>query len=454
MGSTTRRNQAAVAAATVVALAVTGCGSGGGGEAADFSSSPSGDLAAWAFDNADDVGEARIAYAEDALPEVSVTLDQTTFDAQKFTTRVASGDVPDVVQMDRNFVATYAAQGLIQPLDACYAAHDVDPQERFYESVVGDVTYDDQVWAVPQFFQPPAIILDARVVREAGLTAADIDTSDPERLEAAASAMYEEEGGDPSRLGFDGVWASQAALFILGQGGQLVDEEGVPTLDDPRNVAGLELEKRLVDAQGGYAAGKSLSDTFDTFGDRNQFVADQVGAQIAAQWYVSVLSPYRDQVDITAVPFRDADGQPFAVAGGTAYVVPAGAENPDAACAWSLALTEQDAWTAAAEARAATLAETPGAVNAGLFTGSPAADDAIRDQYVTPSGDDGFDTTIATYYEAVSAGTSIGASPAGQQIQGDLQNAVVSYLLGDKTAEEALADAQRSSKRAYDRAVG
>ena len=454
MGSTTRRNQAAVAAAMATALAVTGCGSGGSGEAADFSSSPSGDLAAWAFDNADDVGEARIAYAEDALPEVSVTLDQTTFDAQKFTTRVASGDVPDVVQMDRNFVATYAAQGLIEPLDACYAAHDVDPQERFYESVVGDVTYDDQVWAVPQFFQPPAIILDARVVREAGLTAADIDTSDPDRLEAAASAMYEEEGGDPSRLGFDGVWASQAALFILGQGGQLVDEEGVPTLDDPRNVAGLELEKRLVDAQGGYAAGKSLSDTFDTFGDRNQFVADQVGAQIAAQWYVSVLSPYRDQVDITAVPFRDADGQPFAVAGGTAYVVPAGAENPDAACAWALALTEQDAWTAAAEARAATLAETTGAVNAGLFTGSPAADAAIRDQYVEPSGDEGFDTTIATYYEAVSAGTSIGASPAGQQIQGDLQNAVVSYLLGDKTAEEALADAQRSSQRAYDRAVG
>ena len=452
----TSKKRTGVAAATGLAFALvaTGCSGGGQGEATDFSTSASGPLEAWAFDNADDVGEARIAYAADALPDVDVQLDQTTFDAQKFTTRVASGDVPDVVQMDRNFVATYAAQDLIQPLDACYAANDVDPGERFYESVAADVTYDDQIWAVPQFFQPPAIIVDRRVLQEAGLGTDDIDTSDPDRLVAAAEAMYQESGGDPTRLGFDGVWASQAALFILGQGGQIVDDDGKPTLDDPRNVAGLELEKRLADAQGGYAVGKSFSDTFDTFGDRNQFVADQVGAQIAAQWYVSVLSPYRDEVDITAVPFRDADGDPFAVAGGTAYVVPVGADNPDAACAWALALTEQDAWLAAAEARAASLAETPGAVNAGLFTGSPAADDAIRQQYVTPSGDQGFDETIATYYDAVSSGTTVGASPAGQQIQSDLQNAVTSYLLGDKSAEEALADAQRSSLRAYERAVG
>jgi multiple sugar transport system substrate-binding protein len=415
------RKRATMAAATGVAfvLAATGCSSGGGGEATDFSSSATGAVDAWAFDNADDVGEARVAYAADALPDLDVSLDQTTFDAQKFTTRVASGDVPDVVQMDRNFVATYAAQGLIQPLDACYAAHDVDPDERFYESVADDVAYDDQTWGVPQFFQPPAVIVDRRVLEEAGLTTDDIDTSDPDRLVAAVEAMYQESDGDPTRLGFDGVWASQAALFILGQGGQIVDGDGKPTLDDPRNLAGLELEKRLADAQGGYAAGKSFSDTFDTFGDRNQFVADQVGAQIAAQWYVSVLSPYRDQVDITAVPFRDAEGDAFAVAGGTAYVVPVGAENPDGACAWALTLTDQ----------------------------------AIRDQYVTTSGDEGFDETIATYYDAVSSGTTVGASPAGQQIQSDLQNAVASYLLGDKTAEEALADAQRSSLRAYERAV-
>jgi multiple sugar transport system substrate-binding protein len=132
----TSKKRVTTAAATGIAfvLVATGCSGGGQGEATDFSTGASGAVDAWAFDNADDVGEARVAYAADALPDLDVTLDQTTFDAQKFTTRVASGDVPDVVQMDRNFVATYAAQGLIQPLDSCYAAHDVDPGERFYES--------------------------------------------------------------------------------------------------------------------------------------------------------------------------------------------------------------------------------------------------------------------------------------------------------------------------------
>ncbi len=60
-------------------------------------------------------GQSRLDYAAGQLPDVEVTLDATAFDAQKFTTRIASGDVPDVVQMDRRYVTTYAAQGFADP---------------------------------------------------------------------------------------------------------------------------------------------------------------------------------------------------------------------------------------------------------------------------------------------------------------------------------------------------
>ena len=43
-----------------------------------------------------------------------------------------------------------------------------------------------------------------------------------------------------------------------------------------------------------------------------------------------------------------------------------------------------------------------------------------------------------------------GASPVGQQIDQDLSNAVSVALTGEKTAEEALKDAQASSLRAWD----
>ncbi|MFC7788321.1 hypothetical protein ACU045_04975 [Microbacterium sp. MAHUQ-60] len=85
---------------TASAVVLTGCGTGGGGDAGDvdFDSEPTGTLNAWGFENADDVGTSRLDYAAAQLKDVKVDLDATAFDAQKFTTRLASGDVPDVVR--------------------------------------------------------------------------------------------------------------------------------------------------------------------------------------------------------------------------------------------------------------------------------------------------------------------------------------------------------------------
>ena len=450
-----RRTYAAAALLTASVVVLAGCGSGGGDEPtadADFTTAPEGDLSAWGFENADDVGQSRLDYAAQQLGDVEVDLDATAFDAQKFTTRIASGDVPDVVQMDRRYVTTYAAQGLIMPLDACFDAQEVTPRDHWYPAVVDDVTYQDAVWAVPQFYQPPAILLNKSVLAEAGVTADQFDTSNPDVLLDAIGKIYQEEGGVPTRLGFDPVATGQSGLWILATGGQLNDEDGAPTLDDPSNVAGIEMLKEITDAQGGFAAVKSFTDSFDTFGDHNQYVAGQVGGQVNNQWYPNVLSPYVDQVELEAVPFRDSEGQPFTVASGTAFVIPAGAANPSAACAWMVNLTSDDAWMAAGEARAATR-EEDGGINTGLFTGSPGPDEAIREKWVTDSGNAGFDQVISTYYDVVADGQSFGSSPAGQEIQDELNNAVTAALLGDKSPEDALADAQQAAMRAYEKAT-
>ena len=445
----------AAVAASVVLLAGCGGGNGGGGTAggdADFTADPTGDLSAWGFENADDVGQSRLDYAEEQLPDVTVDLDATAFDAQKFTTRITSGDVSDVVQMDRRYVTQYAAQGLLLPLDACFEAQDVTPDDYWYPFVVDDVRYDDAIWAVPQFYQPPAIILNKRVMDQAGVTTEEIDTSNPDALLGAIAKMYQESGGVPTRLGFDPVSTGQSSLWILGMGGQLIDDKGAPTLDDPGNVAGIEMLQQINDAQGGYAAVKSLTDKFDSFGDDNQFVTDQVGAQVNAQWYPNVLSTYVDEIEIEAVPFKNSDGEPFSVTGGQAFVIPAGAKNPAAACAWIVSLTSEDAWAAAGEARAATR-EKDGGINTGLFTGAPGPDQSIRDEYVVETGNAGFDQTISTYYDVLEYGQSFGSSPAGQDIDNELKNAITAALLGDKSPEDALADAQKAAMRAYDNAT-
>ena len=452
----TQKTLLAASLATSLVL-LSACGGGGDEPGAEdsasagpaFSTNATGDLSAWGFENADDVGTSRLDHAKGKLSGLNIKIDATAFDAQKFTTRAASGDVPDVVQMDRRYVATYAAQGLILPLDTCYSAHNVDPRTQHYPSVVDDVTYQGKTWAVPQFFQPPAIIVNKRVADAASVTAADIDTSKPDALLAAAQKMYKTKGDNPSTLGFDPVATGQSELWLLGNGGQIFDAEGAPTLDNPNNAKALTFLKQLMDAQGGYAKVKSFTDSFDTFGDNNQYVSDQVGAQVNAQWYVNVLTPYTKDLEISAVPFKNSEGQPFAVSGGSSFVIPEKAKNKDAACAWAINLTSQDAWMAAGAARAETISKKPGAINTGLFTGSPAADTAIRDMYVKDSDNQGFNETIATYYDVVASGKSYGASPAGQQVQTEIQNAITSTLLGSKAPEAALADAQTAAMRAY-----
>lgn len=450
-GSRMRTSVLAMGGSLAVALLVlTSCSSEVKTADTSFTKDAAGTLNAWAFDNADDVGKARLAHAAGELSGLTITMDATPFDAQKFTTRAASGNVPDVVQMDRSLVATYAAQGLIQPVDKCFSVHGMDPKKQFYPAVTEQVSYENQIWAVPQFFQPPAIILNKNVMDSAGVKAADMDTSDQAALLNAITQMYKSSGDNPSVLGFDPASTGQPELWLLGNGGRLVDDTGRPALDDPNNVKAIEYLKAINDAQGGYAKVKSFTDSFDTFGGGNQYVKNQVGAQINAQWYVNVLAPFADQVNISAVPFMNQDGKPFAVASGTAFVIPAGAKNANAACAWMVDLVTDDAWKAAGAARAETIAAKPGGINTGLFTGSPSADKLIRELYVKPTGNAGFDETIDTFYQAVEAGESPGASPAGQTIKTEVLNAITSSLLGEKTAQNALADAQAASMRAFD----
>ncbi|WP_306232157.1 extracellular solute-binding protein [Agrococcus beijingensis] len=456
--SSVRRFPAATAA-VAGALALSACGGGGSDPgAAEFSAEYSGTMAAWGFENADDVGQSRLDLAEGVLGEsdTTVELDPTSFDAQKFTTLAASGQVPDVVQMDRNFVATYAAQGLIMPLEACFEAHDVDPGERWYEQVVDDVSWNDQIWAVPQFYQPPAILLNERVMAEAGVSDTELNPAEQEAMLSAVERMTVLEGSTPTRLGFDPQGVSKAALWMMSFGGGIIDEEGLPTLDRAENVEAVEFLQQVYDAQGGYANVKSFLDSFDVFGDGNAYSNDLVGAAIWDQWYPNVLTPYAGEIEISAVPMMTQDGEPITAASGSSFVIPTNAQNPSAGCAWALELTSPEAWQAAGEARAETTANDPDrqGINTGLFTGSPEVDTDLRDQFTDAAGFAGFDEAISTYYEVAAEGQSFGASPAGQQIQSELQNAVTSALLGEADPADALAQAQEAAMRAHDQVVG
>ena len=414
-----------------------------------FTKEVSGTLKISGFNPGDEVGQSRADYAKQQLAGVTVQLDTTNFDPQKFAAQAASGNVPDLLQMDRSVVATLADKDLIVPLDECYAVHGVTPDQQYYASTIGDVTYDGKVFAVPQFFQPLALMANKRVLEKGGVSLDQLDTSKPDQIVAAAEKLAQQKGGNPSVLGFDPDLPGSAYMWFEVFGGGTNDETGKPTLDDPNNVKALTWLKQVMDAQGGFAKVKSFKDTWDVFGDKNQFVKDQVAVQTAQQWYVNVLSNTKDDVSLAAVPIKTLEGEPLAMAGGTAFAVAAAGKNKSAACAWAINATSEAAWIAAGQARAKTVEEKK-SINTGLFTASPAADEAVRTQFVKPSDNADFDQVISTFYDVLPGNKSRGASAVGQLIDQNFNNAVSVALTGEKTPEEALADAQASSLRAWD----
>lgn len=446
-----------IAAAAVVALGLAGCNGPSigsrepseSGAANPFSTDVSGALKTSGFNPSDEVGQSRADYAAAQLDGVSVTMDKTNFDPQKFAAQAASGQTPDLLQMDRAVVATLASKDLIIPLDQCYEAFGVEPREQYYPSLIDDVSYQGKIYGIPQFFQANALLANKRVLDEAGVAAADLDTSKPEEIVATAEKLYQEKGGNPSVIGFDGDLPGSSAMWFKVFGGAAYDETGKPTLDRPENVRALTWMKELMDAQGGYAKVKSFKDSMDVFGAGNQYVKDQVAVQTWAQWYPNVLADYKDEVSLEAVPIKDASGTPIAMAGGTAFAIPKAAKNPSAACAWAIKATSSEAWMAAADARIETV-EKNKKLFTGLMTGSPVADQQIKDKYVKPTGNAEFDQVIETYYAVLSNPVTSGSSPVGQTVQQDLTNAVTVALTGEKTPEQALADAQASSLRAWD----
>ncbi len=419
-----------------------------GSSTGPFTKQPNGSLRISGFNPSDEVGKSRSDYAASQSAGVKVSQDTTNFDPQKFTAQVASGNVPDLIQADRAIIATLADKKLVMPLDQCYSVWGVKPTEQYYPAAIDDLTYQGKVYGIPQFFQASIIIGNDTVLGQHGLKVSDLDTSDPEGLVKAAATMTKKQGNKLTTEGFEGDIPGSAALWLKVFGGGMYDKDGKPTLDTPENEKALTFMKQLSDAQGGYATIKSFKDAQDVFGDNNAYVANQVGAQVWAQWYVNVLTNTKDKVKISGQVIKDNQGKPLGFAGGSAFAIPSKAKNPSAACAWAVNATSTKAWDAAAQARLQTVKEKKGLFT-GLFTGSPVADQQIRSAYVKPTGNAGFDQTIETTYAALENTVSTGSSPVGQQASNALSNAVQSALTGSASPSAALKRAQSTAMEAW-----
>lgn len=402
------------------------------------------------FTTDDEVGTSRVAYAKKQDSKLDVQIDQNGFDQQKFATAMAGGTAPAGVYLDRQLLATYAAKGFLMPLDDCVSANAID-KSQYYPEAIKESSYNGKLYGIPDFYAVRAVLMNNKVVTKAGLTAANFDTANWDKLTATAKKLYRSSGSKPTVIGFDPKLPEYLPMWAMANGGSIVDEQGKPTLNDPKVVEALKYTVGLVNAQGGWANFKSFRDTWDFFGAGNEFAKDQIGAMAFEQWYVNVLAGFPQSSDLSAVPFKGKDGKPMTVETGQAFAITKNSPNAGGMCQFMKLVTSQGAWEAAGAARAAVVKTKKGTFT-GLFSANKKANDALQTEYVKPSGNAKLDAVIKVYYSALNTAKTVPPSPAGQQIQQAYQQATTDAL-GGKDPQATLDAAQAQAMNAYDDAT-
>jgi multiple sugar transport system substrate-binding protein len=444
-----------VAAAIVAALAVAGCGSdsGGSGGGGTTAAAPEAGqtLRIYGFGQGDDVATTRAKLARKALRPATVRNPPGAYDSQRFLTRVATGDVPDVIYLDRQNVASLAAKGVIEPLESCVDSEGID-LSQYRKAALDEVTYKGKLYALPEFTNQRTLIVNDAALKDAGVKPAEIQTEDWDALRATAKKLSKVSGRNVTRIGFDPKIPEFFILWARANGADLLSKDGLHAhLDDPKAVEALAFAKGLIDAQGGWNAFKAFRDSWDFFGAKNPVVEDQVGAWPMESWYWNVLAQNSPQAPVTAKPFTDRKGNPITFFSGNGWAIPRGAKQPGLACLWMKTMTGVDAWMAAAKNRAAAAKEA-GYPFTGLYTANKTADERILDEVYKPVSK-GYDAAVKLLVKVQDDAFTLPPSPAGVEVQQALTDAINRVLTGAQSPQQALARAQREAQSAIDAAA-
>jgi multiple sugar transport system substrate-binding protein len=402
-----------------------------------------GALTIMGFGTGDDVAETRAAIATKAVGG-DVSRPSGAFNDQQFLAAVASGNVPDLVYLDRQKVGTYAAKGAFLPLTSCIKSQKIN-MKQYRQAAVNEVTYKGKVYGIPEFYDVRTILIDNDVLDKTNTPIGWLNPAKPDKLLAAAKKMVKFDGnGNVTRIGFDPKIPEFFPLWAKAYGVDILSKDGLhPHLNDPRAVKALTYAMSLVNAQGGWNKFKSFRDTWDFFGSGNQVAKDQVGAWPMEQWYYNVLAGSSPQVHITALQFRNLKGQPINYETGSAWAIPKGAHNTNAACTWMKNMTSVSTWMAAAKNRAS-IRKAKNQPYTGISTGNSIADQQIYNQTYS-SINKFFDQAVKKVLDVQRFSFGIPASPASAEFKQAWNDAITRVLAGQQSPKAALNQAQKEA---------
>ena len=410
-----------------------------------------GTLDIYGYGPGDDVQENRATYAAQQLNGVTIKREAPGFDNQAFLTRLASGQIPDLIRMDRPSVGLYAAKGVLQPVNSCVSAALV---KQYRAGAIRAMTWKGKLYGLPEFTNQVTLIVDPQAFQEAGVALSQAQMKNlPALLKTAKKLTKFDSSGNLTRIGFDPKIDSGFGfpLWVKYFGGNIISKDGLHAqINTAAARKALAFTTAVINAEGGWNKFVAYRNTFDFFGGQNPLVKDQMGMWPMESFIYNVFANNSPKQPIAARYFTNRKGGPISFFSGNGWVIPKGSSNFADACAYMKAVTSVDAWSVAGAKRMAVRrAANPPQAFTGLYTANAVADKKLyEDVYHVTGGGAQYDSVVKYLVNASKYGFELTPTPAGSQFPTAYNSAVQRVLTGQQSIAAALAQAQKEAQDA------
>lgn len=354
-----------------------------------------------------------------ANPDIQVTHLGTNFWDYwtRLTTATAGGIGPDVAMNDLGNVPSRVESGVILPLDDLLSEEGLEP---FWPATREAVTWNDQVWAMPIETDVRVLYYNKELFRAAGL-----DPEDPpetwDELVEYADALSTVEGGRIQQLGFGPTLGNTYfPLYAMLNGEDLVADDGTLELNTPAAVDALQW---MVDRQNAYG-GRAMTSFAATFGTgaSDPFMSGKVAMIIQNNTFPGQIAQYAPDLDYGVAPLPH-NGTPASWSNGFSLEISSATRAPEASYRFVEYLMSEEVQAAYAQLNFSMVGNMAAAQ----------ADELMADpnwqafvEQMASSKFRAFSLEAPTWYDTA------------------LQPEVDAALLGTKTPQQALDDAQQS----------
>lgn len=272
---------AGVAALSVLSLAAC---SSDGAESADGTTQL--DMVVWGGDTDKAAYQERIDMFEASQDKVTIKLQLIPSEQyeQKVQTMIASGDGPDIMQVAEG-VNIYSSKNQIIPLDDLIESSGLDLTERF--GPVGDLySYEESVYAIPDRSGAMILYYNKDLFDAAGVEYPTAEWT----TEDAQAAMEKLTIPADKQWGYGGAgWWAQWWSFAYQNGGEMINAEGVPTVDSPEVVEALQWANDLTYKYHVSPTTAEYADMGPDMGGDPAFAAQTVAMNTTGFWGVGTL---------------------------------------------------------------------------------------------------------------------------------------------------------------------